>query len=59
MDEARTKVAVKRWFHCGMCGTCIERREAFHLAGVDDPTPYANSAPSVDEMVRKGWKLAV
>lgn len=27
-------------FHCGLCGTCIERREAFHDAGVDDPTEY-------------------
>jgi 7-cyano-7-deazaguanine synthase len=27
--------------HCGTCGTCTERREAFHLAGVADPTPYA------------------
>ena len=26
--------------HCGRCGTCVERREAFHLAGVNDPTPY-------------------
>ncbi len=26
--------------HCGRCGTCVERREAFHLADVDDPTPY-------------------
>ena len=26
--------------HCGRCGTCVERREAFHLAGVDDPTQY-------------------
>ncbi|KAA0700977.1 7-cyano-7-deazaguanine synthase QueC [Neorhizobium sp. P12A] len=26
--------------HCGRCGTCVERREAFHLAGVDDPTEY-------------------
>ena len=25
---------------CGRCGTCVERREAFHLAGVEDPTPY-------------------
>ena len=24
--------------HCGMCGTCIERREAFQLAGITDPT---------------------
>jgi 7-cyano-7-deazaguanine synthase len=27
--------------HCGRCGTCVERREAFDLAGVDDPTSYA------------------
>jgi 7-cyano-7-deazaguanine synthase len=26
--------------HCGRCGTCVERREAFHLAGVEDPTAY-------------------
>lgn len=26
--------------HCGRCGTCVERREAFHLAGVEDPTHY-------------------
>ncbi len=26
--------------HCGRCGTCVERREAFHLAGVNDPTKY-------------------
>lgn len=28
--------------HCGRCGTCVERREAFHLAGVQDPTEYAD-----------------
>ncbi|MBA4115093.1 MAG: 7-cyano-7-deazaguanine synthase QueC [Rubrobacter sp.] len=26
--------------HCGECGTCVERREAFQLAGVEDPTVY-------------------
>ena len=26
--------------HCGKCGTCVERREAFALAGIDDPTEY-------------------
>jgi 7-cyano-7-deazaguanine synthase len=26
--------------HCGRCGTCVERREAFDLAGVADPTQY-------------------
>ncbi|MBY6006095.1 7-cyano-7-deazaguanine synthase QueC [Salipiger bermudensis] len=28
--------------HCGRCGTCVERREAFHLAGIADPTTYAD-----------------
>ena len=26
--------------HCGVCGTCVERKEAFQLAGVVDPTEY-------------------
>ena len=26
--------------HCGKCGTCVERQEAFRLAGVADPTVY-------------------
>ncbi len=26
--------------HCGLCGTCTERKEAFELAGVPDPTAY-------------------
>ena len=26
--------------HCGRCGTCVERAEAFYLAGVPDPTEY-------------------
>lgn len=26
--------------HCGRCGTCVERREAFILSGVSDPTQY-------------------
>lgn len=28
--------------HCGRCGTCVERIEAFVLAGVNDPTSYAD-----------------
>lgn len=31
--------------HCGRCGTCVERREAFQLAGVPDPTTYACTGP--------------
>ncbi len=30
--------------HCGTCGTCVERREAFLLAGVSDPTQYLSVA---------------
>lgn len=30
--------------HCGTCGTCCERREAFVLAGVTDPTIYAEES---------------
>jgi 7-cyano-7-deazaguanine synthase len=31
--------------HCGECGTCVERREAFLLAGLEDPTYYESTAP--------------
>jgi 7-cyano-7-deazaguanine synthase len=37
--------------HCGLCGTCSERRQAFFEAGVHDPTDYAVSA---DETERVG-----
>jgi 7-cyano-7-deazaguanine synthase len=43
--------------HCGRCGTCVERREAFHLADVPDPTSYGSRAPTVEEMVVNDWKL--
>ena len=26
--------------HCGRCGTCVERKEAFRDAGIADPTDY-------------------
>jgi len=29
--------------HCGRCGTCVERREAFHLSGIPDPTQYEDT----------------
>ncbi len=28
--------------HCGTCGACVERKEAFQLANVKDPTIYKN-----------------
>lgn len=36
--------------HCGRCGTCVERLEAFAVAGVADPTKYSD---------RNFWKKAV
>lgn len=31
--------------HCGTCGTCVERREAFLVAGLSDPTEYLDKGP--------------
>jgi 7-cyano-7-deazaguanine synthase len=36
--------------HCGRCGTCVERAEAFSEAGVHDPTRYKDT---------KFWKTVV
>ena len=38
------------WLHCGKCGTCVERKEAFELAGVPDPTRYVVCKPSIREL---------
>ncbi len=31
--------------HCGTCGTCVERREAFAIAGLPDPVSYERTDP--------------
>lgn len=31
-------------YHCGKCGTCVERQAAFMLAGIEDPTVYEKGA---------------
>lgn len=44
VDFARTWSCYKGGaVHCGQCGTCVERREAFALAGLADPTVYAST----------------
>lgn len=40
--------------HCGRCGTCVERREAFHIAGVPDPTFYADPDYWAQAVAAKG-----
>ena len=46
VDFARTWSCYKGGdLQCGQCGTCVERREAFLLAGLADPTEYASTAP--------------
>jgi 7-cyano-7-deazaguanine synthase len=36
--------------HCGRCGTCVERIEAFLLAGVPDPTNYDDKAFAIQQL---------
>jgi 7-cyano-7-deazaguanine synthase len=46
VDFARTWSCYKGGtLHCGTCGTCVERREAFMVAGVADPTIYSSKDP--------------
>ncbi len=46
VDFARTWSCYKGGtIHCGTCGTCVERREAFLLAGIADPTSYMATPP--------------
>lgn len=46
VDFARTWSCYKGGAaHCGTCGTCNERREAFTLAGLPDPTTYLATPP--------------
>lgn len=44
VDFARTWSCYKGGkLHCGKCGTCTERRQAFAAAGIPDPTIYRSS----------------
>lgn len=49
VDFARTWSCYKGGdLHCGKCGTCVERREAFAQAGLVDPTVYESTPPLPD-----------
>ena len=39
--------------HCGVCGTCVERREAFILAALPDPTDYEQT-PELPKLMVDG-----
>ena len=42
-------------YHCGTCATCVERREAFFLAGLHDPTVYTDKTDYwVEECLQHG-----
>lgn len=42
IDYSKTWSCYKNGEHqCGKCGTCVERREAFKVVGVEDPTTYS------------------
>ena len=52
VDFAMTWSCYKgRDIHCGTCGTCVERREAFLDAGVPDPTEYEYTGPLPEKPV--------
>jgi 7-cyano-7-deazaguanine synthase len=36
-------------YHCGTCGTCVERKEAFMLARIEDPTIYVDDTGAFTE----------
>ncbi|PTX91851.1 7-cyano-7-deazaguanine synthase QueC [Verrucomicrobia bacterium LW23] len=42
--------------HCGKCGTCVERREAFYLAELEDPTIYESDAPPIETCLLRPTK---
>ncbi|RRI01502.1 7-cyano-7-deazaguanine synthase QueC [Mesorhizobium tamadayense] len=39
--------------HCGRCGTCVERREAFLLSGHADPTDYEDAGFWLEALRRR------
>lgn len=48
-QEVRIDVEQSYVIHCGKCGTCVERREAFRDSGTPDPTAYSDVTENVGE----------
>ena len=44
--------------HCGRCGTCVERREAFELAGIADPTRVRRPGAGVSFTIAKRFEFS-
>jgi len=58
VDLARTWSCYKGGpVHCGKCGTCVERREAFAQAGLADPTVYVSTEPLPKRPTDRGGTL--
>jgi 7-cyano-7-deazaguanine synthase len=59
VDFARTWSCYKGGaLHCGRCGTCVERREAFAQAGLADPTRYESTPPLPERPVSRESRVA-
>lgn len=43
--------------HCGKCGTCVERREAFVLAGAKDPVLYQVDYENQEEKPQQNFEV--
>jgi 7-cyano-7-deazaguanine synthase len=44
LEHTFSCIAPVQDLHCGRCNKCAERRQAFRLAEMDDPTEYAASS---------------
>jgi 7-cyano-7-deazaguanine synthase len=56
VDFARTWSCYKGGArHCGTCGTCVERREAFAQAALMDPTDYVSTGPLPGKPAAREW----
>jgi 7-cyano-7-deazaguanine synthase len=45
---------ISSYIQCGRCSTCVERIEAFILAGIEDETEYADTEFAIKLLKEKG-----